>query len=51
MEVDATPPFSIGSVSLGISPYVTWGGHHVAMRDTEQAELDVAKGTKKIPLK
>ena len=35
VEVDATPPFSVGSVSVEISLNMTSGGDHVAVMDTE----------------
>ena len=35
VEIDATLPFLVGSVSVEISPDVTPGGDHVAMMDTE----------------
>ena len=38
MEVDATPPSPVGSVSVKISPDVTPGGDHVAALDVEQVE-------------
>ena len=41
VEVDATPPSPVGSVSANISPNVTPGGDHVAGLDAEQAEEDV----------
>ena len=38
VEVDATPPPPIGSVSVNISPHVTPGGEHLANFDIEQLE-------------
>ena len=38
MEVDATLPSPVGSVSVKTSPDVTPGGDHVARVDTEQVE-------------
>ena len=38
VEVDTTPPSSVGSVSVKTSPDVTPGGDHVARIDTEQVE-------------
>jgi len=38
VEVDATPPSPVGSVSVKTSPDVTPGGDHVARVDTEQIE-------------
>ena len=38
MEVDATPPLPVGSVSVRISPNVTPGGDHLANFDAEQVE-------------
>ena len=38
VEVDATPPPPVGSVSMKTSLDVTPGGDHVARIDTEQAE-------------
>ena len=35
VEVDATPPSPVGSVSVRISPDVTPGGDHVASLDAE----------------
>ena len=49
MEVDTTPPSSVDSVSVGISPDVTPGGDRVAVLDAEQVELFAAKRTKKNP--
>ena len=46
VEVDATPPSRVGSVSIGISPDVTSGGDNVVIMDIEQAELVAGKGTK-----
>jgi len=53
VEVDATPPSLVGSVSVRTSPDVTPGGDHVASFDAEQVkdidenvELFVAIGTK-----
>ena len=51
MEVDATPPPPIDSVSVEISSDVTLGGDQVAIIDTEQVELVAAKGTKLNPRK
>ena len=36
VEVDATPPFSVGSVSVKTSPDVTPDGYHIASFDAEQ---------------
>jgi len=47
VEVDATPPSPVGSVSIGISPDVTPGGDHVAILDAEHVDFIVAKRTKK----
>ena len=49
VEVDATLPSPVGSVSVGISPGVTPGGDHVAVLDTEQVDLIAVKGTKLNP--
>ena len=52
VEVDATPPFSVSSLSVGISSDVTPGGDHVAVLDTELVEhvdLIASKGTKLTP--
>ena len=38
VEVDATPPSSVGSVSVKTSPDVTSGGDHVARVDAEQVK-------------
>ena len=38
MEVDATPPSPVGSVSIWTSPNVIPGGDHVANFDAEQVE-------------
>ena len=38
MEVDATLPSPVGSVSVKTSPDMTPGGDHVARVDTEQVE-------------
>ena len=53
VEVDATPPSPVGSVSVKISPEVTPGEDHIVRVDTEQVkdidenvELFVAIGTK-----
>ena len=35
VEVDATPPTPVDSLSVGISPDVTPSGDHVAMMNTE----------------
>jgi len=35
MEVNATPLFSVGAVSVGISPDLTPRGDHVAILDAE----------------
>jgi len=51
VEVDATLPSPIGSVSVEISSGVTLSGDHVAVMDTEHVELVVAKGTKLDPQK
>ena len=58
MEIDATPPSPVGSVSVKTSSDVTRGGDHVARVDIEQVEdidenveLFAAIGTKVKPLK
>ena len=58
MEVDATPPSPIGSVSMKTSPGVTLSGDHVASSDAElvedideNVELFVVIGTKVKPRK
>ena len=58
MEVDATPPPPVGSISVRTSPDVTSGGDLVASFDAEQVEdidenvkLFAAIGTKKNPRK
>ena len=58
VEVDATPPSLVGSVSVKTSPKVTPGENHVARIDTEQVEdidenveLFAAIGTKVKPRK
>ena len=38
MEIDATPPSPVGSVSVRTSPDVTSGEDHVASFDAEQVE-------------
>ena len=38
MEVDATPPSPVGSVSTKTSPDVAPGGDHVVNFDAEQVE-------------
>ena len=38
VEVDATPPSPVSSVSVETSPDVTPGGDHVARVDTKQVE-------------
>ena len=38
VEVEATPPLPVGSVSVRTSPDVTLGGDHVANFDAEQVE-------------
>jgi len=38
VEVNATPPSPVGSVSVKTSPEVTSGGDHVASFDAEQVE-------------
>ena len=38
VEVDATPPSPVGSVSVKTSPDVTSGGDHVASFDADQIE-------------
>ena len=38
VEVDATPPSPVGSVSVRTSPDVTLGGDHIASFDAEQVE-------------
>ena len=50
MEIDATPPPTVDSVSVGNSPDVTPGEDHVAMRDA-QVEFVAAKGIKLNPRK
>jgi len=56
VEIDATPPSPVGSVSVKTPPNVTPGGDHVARVDTEHAEdidenveLFAAIGTKVKP--
>ena len=49
VEVDATPPSPVGSVSVRISPDVTPGEDHIAMRDTDLVKLVVVKGIKLNP--
>jgi len=56
VEVDATPPSPVDSVSVKTSPDVTPGGDHVARVDTKQVEdidenveLFAAIGTKVKP--
>ena len=44
VEIDATPPPSVGSVSVKISPDVTSGGDRIATLDIEQAE-DIDENT------
>jgi len=51
VEVDATPPPPVDSVSVEISSDVTLGGDQVAIIDTEQVELVATKGTKLNPRK
>ena len=58
VEVDATPPSPVGSVSVKTSPDVTPGGDHVVKVDTKQVEyidenvkLFAAIGTKVKPQK
>ena len=58
MEVDATPPSPVSSVSVRTSPDVTPGGDHIASFDVEQVkdidenvELFSAIGTKVKPRK
>ena len=58
MEVDATPPSPVGSVSVKTLPDVTPGGDHVARVDTghvedidENVELFAVIGTKIKPQK
>ena len=51
MEVDATPPPPIDSVSVEISSDITPSGDHVAMINTEHVELIATKGTKLNPEK
>ena len=58
MEIDATPPSSIGSVSVRTSPNVTPGGDHVVSFDAEHVKdidenvkLFAAIGTKITPRK
>jgi len=36
VEIDATAPSPVASISIGISPDVTSGRDHVAVMDTEQ---------------
>ena len=36
VEIDATAPSPVASISIGISPDVTPGRDHVAVMDTEQ---------------
>jgi len=43
VEVDATSPTPVDSVSVRISPDMTPGGDHVAVMNTKQVELVVAK--------
>jgi len=38
VKIDATSPSPIGLVSVRISPDMTSGGDHVAIRDIEQME-------------
>jgi len=38
VEVDATPPSPVGTVSFGMSPDVISGGDHVASLNVEQVE-------------
>ena len=47
MEVDATPPPPIVSVSVGISSKVTPGRDRVAVLNAEKVDLSAAKRTKK----
>ena len=52
VEVDATPPSPVGSVSVGISPDVTPDADRVAILDAEsveQVDLIVVIGTKMNP--
>jgi len=53
VEVDATPPLSVGSESVRISPDVILSGDQVASLDAEQIEAKVdlvtAEGIKKNP--
>ena len=51
VEVDATPPSLVGSVSVGISPVVTPGRDCVIMSDVKQVELFAAKRSKLNPRK
>jgi len=58
VEVDATPPPPVGSISVRTSSDVTPGGDHIASFDAEQVEnidenveLFVTVGTKKNPRK
>ena len=58
VEVDATLPSSVDSISVRTSPDVTPGGDHIAMVDTQQVEdidenveLFAAIGTKIKPQK
>jgi len=58
VEIDATPPTPVGSVSVSTSPDVTPDGDHVANSDTEKVEdidenvkLFAAIGTKVKPRK
>jgi len=51
VEIDATPPFSVGSVSVGMSPDVTPGEDREARLDIKHVEgkinLIAAQETKK----
>jgi len=53
IEINATTPSLVSSVSVEISPDVTTGGDHVVGLDAEQVEKDVelfiAIGTKMNP--
>jgi len=51
VEVDATPPHPIDSVSVGITPDMTPSEDHVVVIDTEQVELVATKETKLDPRK
>jgi len=42
VDVDATPPPPVDSLSIGISPNMTPDGDHIAVMDIEQTELVLA---------